>query len=205
MIYTICSDIQGNYTKLDAFLKNVPQNSKILCLGDITQSGASFNDNRCIEKIIENRVISIRGNHEEKILEDRKKALEKIYASNLNFIHDLPSRRIIEDKYLLIHDSLHKKGKRIRSNEDAKTELKILKREYHGCHACFYGHSHKASVFENDLEGIRQLDNLFDREIILDDNKDYMINPGGIGLYDNMPLSYIIFDTDRKELRFRRL
>ncbi|MBS3127186.1 metallophosphoesterase [Candidatus Woesearchaeota archaeon] len=50
MHYAIFSDIQGNYPALEEFFNQVKGRvDRYLCLGDIVQSGTTFDDNRCLD------------------------------------------------------------------------------------------------------------------------------------------------------------
>ena len=203
MKYAICSDVQGNYKNLHGFLTEISGKAdRIICLGDIVQNGMNFEDNRCIADIIKNNVLAVKGNHEEDILSHRN-AIEKIFSSNLDFISNIPSRRIIEGKYLLNHSSIRSKNKRLKTVSDVEKEFEALKTEYPGTRVCFFGHSHKASLFEYNGK-ISEIKDVFEKPALLKDDKVYLANPGGIGLYYDIRLSYILFDSDKQTLKFER-
>jgi predicted phosphodiesterase len=206
MKYLIYSDVQGNYSNLDSFIQNTRNFSgEKACLGDIVQNGESFNDNRCIDLVRNSADIVIKGNHEEKILKKPESA-EKIYSNNLEFIQNLPSKMFIDKKYLFFHDSISGNSKRITSEKEVTNEFQFLKENYPDCKIGFYGHTHKASLFEiSDKNIVKEMKNIFGKDIVLDEKKKYLVNPGGMGLYYNMPLSYLIFDADKKTLTFKKI
>jgi len=212
MKYAIFSDIQGNYPKLESFLEStISENiDKFICLGDLTQHGTDFNDNRCIDALKKLEGIVISGNHEEEILKNKKESLKKISLANLDFIKSLPSKFLLENKYLLTHKALSSisNNGRIRSAQDMQKESEFLAAQYPNVQMCFSGHSHKAFLFEYDpnkycMKKLFEGHDLFGKMFNLDNKKHYLANPGGIGLYYNLPTSYLIFDTTENSIKFK--
>ena len=121
----ILSDIHGNYDALKKCLVEAKKNDAeiILCLGDYV--GYYYEPEKCIDLLIKEKAICIKGNHENillDLLKDKKKlplfvskygnginlALKKLKKKHLNFIKKLDdNKEIVIDnlRFLLSHGS----------------------------------------------------------------------------------------------------
>ncbi len=200
MKYAIFSDIQGNYKALRRFFDEVNQTvDRYLCLGDIVQNGSSFEDNLCIDLVKKHGCLAVRGNHEDRVLANRETSRKKISLENLEFISSLPSELIVDKKFFLVHAP---SGKRIVSSKQAEEEFIKMPQEIT---FYLYGHSHKPMLFSKDESKIKQESIAYHNQNYLSPTSQYMINPGGVGLYFGLPQTYMIFDDDSRELYFIRL
>jgi len=199
MRYAIFSDVQGNYEALKRFFEineNMP--NSYLCLGDIVQYGTSFNDNRCIDLVQKKNCIAVRGNHEDYVLAHYEESKKKIYPHNLEYLASLPSEREIDGEYRLIHAP---SGKRIQNVREAAEEFTRLPAHVE---VCFFGHSHRPTIFSRDKKGVVKEEKLGE-ELQLSEDLAYMINPGGIGLYWGLPQTYMVFESRTRKLQFERM
>ncbi len=200
MKYAIFSEVQGNYEALRRFFNQVSGRvDKYLCLGDIVQNGISFEDNLCADLVRKNECITVRGNHEDRVLENVEVSRKKIFPQNLDFLASLPSERVVENNYFLTHAP---SDKRIISLEQAREELIKFNLEIG---FFLYGHSHKPKIFSKDKKGIVRQEKLSYGTKYLPTDLQYMINPGGVGLYYGLPQTYMIFDDHSRELNFMRV
>ena len=121
----ILSDIHGNYDALKKCLVEAKKNDAeiILCLGDYV--GYYYEPEKCIDLLIKEKAICIKGNHENillDLLKDKKKlplfvskygnginlALKKLKKKHVNFIKKLDdNKEIVIDnlRFLLSHGS----------------------------------------------------------------------------------------------------
>ncbi|MBI4147113.1 metallophosphoesterase family protein [Candidatus Woesearchaeota archaeon] len=200
MKYAIFSDVQGNYEALRKFFNQVRGRvDKYLCLGDIVQNGISFEDNLCADLVRKKGCITVRGNHEDRIIENVEVSMKKISPQNLDFLASLPSKRVVGNNYFLTHAP---SDKRIISVEQAREEfIKIdFKIEFY-----LYGHSHKPNIFSRDKNGTVRQERLSYGANYLSADLRYMINPGGAGLYYGLPQTHMTFDDHSRELNFMRV
>lgn len=86
------SDIHGNSTALNSVLKEIKklQIKKIYCLGDIVNY--YYEPHKCIDLLIKNNVISIKGNHEKILFETYKNKSKfnkysKLYGNSIKINH----------------------------------------------------------------------------------------------------------------------
>ncbi len=213
MKIVVVSDIHSN---LEAFLSVLNDVSKeffdlFVSLGDIIGYGPD--PEKCIKLIDEERIISIKGNHERMLfrVEERVLAnelarraiewteenistkskifldrLEEVYQHNdLLFVHGSP---LDPDEYIL------RRGTAMRSIE----EIKRI-----GFKLCFFGHTHIPGIFYENGSFIYDDDN----NILLEREKIYLINPGSVGQPRdrNRKASYLVFDTEKYSIKFRRV
>ena len=200
MHYAIFSDIQGNYPALEEFFNQVKGRvDRYLCLGDIVQSGTSFDDNRCLDLVQERQCDVVRGNHEDRVLNNHEASSKKISPDNMVYLATLPSTKIIDEKYQLIHAP---SNRRILKQEDAEEEFQKLSKIVN---ICFFGHSHQPSIYSLDTKGKMKQENLTQKIIQLKQDSHYMINPGGVGLHWGHEQTYMIFDEKGLNIEFRHL
>lgn len=119
MKIAIISDIHANIFGLKAVISNLGKVDKILCAGDITGFYPFVNE--VIEELRNNNIISVKGNHDQYLLngkapDDKKEEIKKsvqlmkkiISEENLNYIESLPeilNLEIDNKKALLVHAS----------------------------------------------------------------------------------------------------
>ncbi len=200
MHYAVFSDIHGNFTSLERFFTEVRDIvDQYFCLGDMVQYGNSFDENRCVELVQRNQCLTVRGNHEDKVLANYQQSLKKMYPQNLDYLASLSSSLVIEPQYFLVHAP---SGQRIISDAQAGEEFSKLPL---GVEICFFGHSHQPSLFSKDKKGRVKKERLGEGATFLREGSQYLINPGGVGLYWGLPQTYLLFDSNSRKLQFRRI
>lgn len=200
MRYGVFSDVQGNYKALERFFAETKGRvDQYFCLGDIVHDGTSYDDNRCIDLVLKKICLAVRGNHEDKVLADWANADKKITTPNLEYLASLSLNRSFFN-YSLVHAPL---DQRILTVEQAKTvfgQLPAFK------DLCFFGHSHKPTVFcEDEDRKITKIALPAPGAVRLKPHSRYLINPGGVGLRWNQPQTYMIYDEDSRFLLLKKL
>ncbi len=198
--YIVFSDVQGNYVSLNRFFKVTEKITKkgYVCLGDIVQNGDSFDDNRCIDLIRQQNILCVRGNHENKQLDD-----SKVYKINIDYVRKLPKFLSIKN-VLLFHSSLVTEGKRLITGEELKEEAEHINMSFPDTNFAFFGHTHTRGVYSYNRKSVKRIDYNLGKKVALSDDL-YLINPGGIGLWHSLEQTFGIIDFDQRNLFFLKL
>jgi len=182
----IISDIHANIEAFEVVLSEIDKErvDKIICLGDIVGYGP--NPNEVVDLIIEKNITSIKGNHDEGMVNQSivfqfndfgRKALEWqrgiLKRSNFTFLESLPLELIFDD-FHIVHGAPSNYFKYIITLRDALDEENFMKKNM-----VLIGHSHRAGVFSiTDKEYFPMPEG---GEFILRREKKYIINPGSVG------------------------
>lgn len=221
MRYAVISDIHANLEALTAVLEKIDENKvdKIICLGDLV--GYNANPNECLKIMRERKIKCIAGNHDTVATGSKKPARfgqrgrnaiywtrRQLTSDNIAFLKGLPLVEIIDNRFLIVHGSLHPKP-----NEDnyllLETELMksfdVLIKDYPEVNVCFFGHTHLCGTYEYD-GGILSMTKHYN--IKLKPNVYYFLNPGSVGKSHNHKdsrASFLIFDSDSDRVEFQRV
>lgn len=204
MKVAVISDIHANIFALDAVYKDLEKEriDYILVVGDLV--GYYYWPKEVIDRLRDDeRVICIRGNHEDLLLEtlmssDKSETLRKKYGSGYDVCHEtlsndditwlseLPKNiELIIDNcsFYLSHGSLTETDEYL--YPDASID-RLLK-NYSHCKFTIFGHTHYPFIHTYD-------------------NK-VLINPGSVGQPRDVGglASYVIINTDNFSTRFKRL
>ena len=177
MIFVI-SDIHGNYDALKVFFDKIRicKNDLVIALGDYV--GYYYEPNKCIDLLKKNKVICLKGNHDENFLKSVNKKEKLLYFSkkygnaykvakktitkdNINFLKNLKKNKSIKIRDIKIkfsHGSPWKIDQYIYPNTNKEILFKFNKFKYN---IFFVGHTH--------------------RKLYLKINKKKIYNPGSIG------------------------
>jgi len=216
MRIALLSDIHSNLTALEAVLEDAKNRSidKFYCLGDIV--GYAAHPLECVKiirKICEKVVF---GNHEYAILypeysrsfnEAAQQAIEYsrkcLDSDAIEWLKTLEPHMILPE-ITLAHGSL-------RDFEEYVTDVPIARMslEIQQTMLLVVGHTHYPEGYVYDIETrtARMLDIFGEGEIILEDDKRYLMNVGSIGQpRDGDPrAAYAIFDTESKKFELIRV
>lgn len=216
MKYLIISDIHSN---LEAFekllnLKKVKEVDKILFLGDLVGYGA--NPNEIIELFLSLKNTSyIRGNHDKVVAGIESSSLfnpvaafsaewskNNISKKNLEFLKNIEvGPKIVDHFSTICHGSTFDEDYYVFSIFEASESMKFMETS-----VGFFGHTHFPVMYLLRNNKIDTVPFIKDTKIKLDPNTKYLINPGSVGQprdKDPHP-SFIIFDSDKRELLFQR-
>lgn len=216
MRYLILSDIHANLEALDAVLESANGEGveQVLVLGDLVGYGGGPNE--VVERVrtVANRVI--RGNHDKVVAQfdggENFNAVARAAArwtvaamseTNLDYLRRLEKGPVeIEPGMILCHGSPLDEDEYVMSVEGAEGIF-----EQSSERLAFFGHTHLPMVFVSGEERVygAALEGE-DFTINLEPGSRYLVNPGSVGQpRDRNPLAaYVIFDSERQEVRWRR-
>ncbi len=216
MRYLIFSDIHSNLEAFEKLLsmKIIDSIDKFLFLGDLVGYGADPNDTISLFRSMKN-TFSIRGNHDKVISNLESSSLfnpvaafsaewskVKLSDENRKFLKELKKGPVIVDHFLTIcHGSTFDEDYYVFSVFEAVESLKFMKTSIG-----FFGHTHFPVIYFQRNNKLNAIPLNSDKKIKLDPNTRYLINPGSIGQpRDKNPRSsFIIYDSDKREIKFSR-
>ena len=205
----VISDVHSNVDALSAVFSDLEQTGieRVICLGDIVGYGADPDE--CLQLIKEKCDVVLKGNHDSAVSGSGEhssfnpEAEEAIYWTRnrisvewKDYLEKLPM--IFEENGIIyVHASPHKpeRWSYIVSREDALYEFRYFKGN-----AAFIGHSHLSGIFCHDGD-------TFDDEVILNEEKRYIINVGSVGQPrdGNSNAAYAVYDDKLKSVNINRV
>lgn len=215
MRIAVIADIHGNFDALQAVLQDCTREKveKIFSLGD--NIGYGPEPGKVIQTLIEQKVISILGNHEYALIDpgymsrlnpSAQKSLEvnlalmsqrdKEYSSGLTPF-------LIQHDALLVHGCPPKSTTAYLFDPGPHLLAKVF-----GSFAekiGFYGHTHVFELFEYDGTGGKRKDLVMGNYLLAPENR-YLINPGSVGQpRDNInnKAKYLLWDLDKGTVSFK--
>lgn len=215
-MYAILSDIHGNEEAFRNALEYVKGLGidRILCLGDLVGYGRGAK--ACVDLVREYNVTCIQGNHDAQVRPPRDPrmreeaaaaldiALAQLDDKDLDWLRDLPTERVVDDRFVLAHGALTHRDDYILKGEDVRKNVALLRERYAGIDLCFFGHTHIAMVVGNG----KVVQKIVESNVIpLEPGKPYLVNPGSVGQpRDGVPLSsFAILDPDEGHVMIIRL
>jgi predicted phosphodiesterase len=216
MKYLIFSDIHSNLEAFEELLKLdvVKKVDKCLFLGDLVGYGANPDEIINRYRGLDN-IYCIRGNHDKVIADLESSSLfnpvaafsaewSKLHISedNQEYLKNLKKGPEIVDHFITIcHGSTFDEDYYVFSMFEAVESFKFMDTAIG-----FFGHTHFPVIYLMRNEKIDIVPLSEDTRIKLDPNTRYLINPGSIGQpRDKNPNpSFIIFDSTKKEIHFKR-
>jgi len=216
MRYLIFSDIHSNIESFNKLLlmKESKTIDKYLFLGDLVGYGADPNETISLFRSMKN-AFSIRGNHDKVIASLESSSLfnpvaafsaewSKVQLSDNNreFLKNLKKGPLIIDHFLTIcHGSTFDEDYYVFSVFEAIESMKFMKTSIG-----FFGHTHFPVIYYQRNNKVNAIPLVSNKKIKLDPNTKYLINPGSIGQPrdKNPQASFIIYDSDKREITFSR-
>ncbi|MBF0196361.1 MAG: metallophosphoesterase family protein [Planctomycetes bacterium] len=212
MKIAIISDLHSNFTAVEAVLKKIAELKldEVICLGDIVGYGP--NPKEVIDLLVEHKIYSILGNHDDAVLTEPK------YFNRIPHEALMWTKEVLQapgnDKYIEYLSSLDliKRGNGmvfthgVMDNnmcyvEDTNDLLYIFDNLNDDEFICFGGHSHQASVWikgENDISNvmIRQGEEYVPESKV----QKVWVNVGSVGQPrdSDWRSSFFIYDTESK-------
>ncbi len=211
----VISDIHANYTALEAVLKDAGEVDETWCLGDIVGYGPD--PNAVVEEIREIKNLTcLLGNHDVAVIGkipfeafngDARRALEYhervLSASNMDFLHSLPSNLKVREDVSLVHGSPRDSVWEYILN----TLAARLNFDHFTTPWCMVGHSHIQCMFhldeQNDRVTLKPIKSGERIQIL----PKLILNPGSVGQpRDRDPrAAYAIYDSGTKTWEPRRV
>lgn len=221
----VISDIHGNLHAFMAVLDSLGELNidEIICLGDIVGYGP--HPDRCIDLVCNYSSITVRGNHDEAVVDPLKAdqfngaARQAIYWTrdnlgplHLNALNRLKPVEYFNGDVMCVHDCpipaptdyVHDKGMAVLAFRGVESRI------------CLLGHTHVPMVFEAPCMKVDAAYSTMDvtaylphngEEIALVSGKRYICNPGSIGQpRDCDPrASFAVLDLDRNTFAVHRV
>ncbi len=204
----VMSDIHGNYTALEAVLKDAGEVDETWCLGDLVGYGPD--PNAVVEEVLEIKNLTcLMGNHDYAVIGrmsletfngDAKRSLlyhEKVLsASNRDFIKTLPSKTKVRGEATMAHGSPRDPLWEYILNGTTAS----LNFDHFDTPWCFVGHTHIQSVFTLNPENGRVTVSQTQPDVTLSLQPKQILNPGSVGQpRDRDPrAAYAIYDTQAR-------
>jgi predicted phosphodiesterase len=213
MRYGIFADIHSNLEAFKAVLKvlNREKVDKYLCAGDVVGYGA--NPQECIDKIKEENITTVAGNHDWGAVELFSKnyfnpaAYEAILwtKNNLDEVARLflgSLQLVLQSEDLtLVHGTLVKPEEfdYLLDIDAASETFELLETKL-----CFVGHSHAPGVFVKENGNILYLE---ENSLEIKNGNKYIINVGSVGQpRDGDPrAAYCVYDKEEKTAVIKRV
>lgn len=214
MRYGIFSDIHSNLQAFSSVIEACKKESidQYLCIGDVV--GYAVNPAECIDLVKNIAKVSVAGNHDWGTVNlfsidyFNPAAAKAIFWTRHNldenarfFLGSLKTVYKNED-LTLVHGSLNNPEvfNYMLDTDTAVESFKLMENNI-----CFVGHTHVAGLFIQDKNFKVSYSNEDNINIIPQDK--YIVNVGSVGQpRDNNPkASYCIYDTDKKEIRIKRI
>ncbi len=215
MRIAIVSDIHGNLPALNEVMKDIKKNFSHVDLkvnlGDTVGYGAFPNE--CVEIVRDEFDVNIMGNHDYAACDYMdysffnpfaREAIdftkEHMLVENKKFICDLPLTYEM-DNIVFVHSSpvFPDNWSYILTKDAANVVFLMLEKDF-----AFIGHSHYPTVF---IKTPKEVKRIYAEKIVFKKGEKAIINVGSVGQprdHDHRAC-YAIFDTEKKELTYRRL
>lgn len=220
MKYAVIADVHANVEALRAVLDDIAREraDRIVCLGDFVGYNASPNE--CVELSRSRGVRAIAGNHDRAAIGEKdtarfgpraRRAIEwtkaELVGEHRDYLAALPSSDLIDGRFFVVHGALHPEpNDDLHLSNEARVRRSIseLATGRFGSNVCFFGHNHRAAVYEYRKENLRRIGG---RETTLVPDAHYLVNPGSVGQPrdGDWRAAYALFDPDRGKLELRRV
>lgn len=212
MKIAIFGDIHANLEALQAVLADAEEQdcTSHVCLGDIV--GYNANPSECLEIVQSLNCPIVKGNHDSDAGGDHSlemmnptaaRALtwtrEQLTTEQREYLARLRMVRQVGE-FTVVHSTLDQPNtwNYVTNKFDAMSNF-----SYQFTQVCFHGHTHVPRVF---VRGTRVQDTPPEL-VAIEDNMKYFINAGSVGQPrdGDWRASYVIYDTELKLIKFRRL
>ncbi len=210
----VISDIHANLEALEAVLADAKSQGvrRMICLGDVVGYGAD--PNRCVDLVRENAAITVLGNHDAAILDERgaenfnhvaRAAIiwtrEQLTESSLEFLRALPVDHV-EAGARFVHSSPNSPldWNYVLTESDARAAFDSFEESI-----CFIGHSHVPARVLLDSDGTIAV--VSAPEFSVPETGRALVNVGSVGQPrdGDWRASYALFDESAKRVVARRV
>lgn len=213
-LVAVLSDIHGNLAALDEVLADADAQgaTQTWCLGDTVGYGAD--PGRCVRVMMAREAVCVLGNHDAAAVgrDDARWfhleaqlgvrfAERDLDEACWDFLARLPDRHEPGHRCMMVHGAPDNRSRYLTTNAEFAAEAALM-RAAGRVDVCFFGHTHfpvvasASRVWRGD-EGVFNLGS----------GGPYLVNPGSVGQpRDGDPRSsYVLWDTEARWVRFRRL
>ena len=216
MRYAVFSDIHANLQAWNAVLQDMRELEAdvLVCLGDVIGYGPMPEEVlTAIRAETENFVI---GNHDAAAVgvyinsdlfnPQAKEAIEwtreQLSEDSKQFLAGTPLT-LETDEILFVHAEISEPSRFGYITDDHSASENLDSNEHF---LTFVGHTHHPAIFARDEQG--EINELSDQDCQLQEGHRYIVNVGSVGEPrdpDDVRARYVIYDTDTRELYFRRI
>ena len=191
---------------------------RIVCLGDIVGYGPEPDE--CVAMLEQRGVSCVRGNHDAVAVGLRPPVHFGQRASHAirwtrrhigdparRMLATLPMTLVVDRRFLMVHAALHPHPNdvlRIRTVEDARQTLHVLRRDHPELNLCFFGHTHISAIYRCNDQHVTRCEG----EVVhIEDGTTLLINPGSVGWSHQTPglAYYATFDVTAGIIRLHRV
>lgn len=211
----LLGDIHANLEALEVCLQKLVDEEceYVMATGDIVGYGPQPRE--CLDLIMELEIHSVRGNHDEYVIEQTpllainphaKYVIEwtrsQLDEKHLEYLRKLPD--VIDAKDFLITHASNSRAPRWGYVLNESSALMNFNRQTR--RVCFNGHTHVPMIFSEDPDGQVKMEN-FTEKYTLNSELRYLINVGSVGQpRDKNPKTMsVTFDTETSELKIFRM
>lgn len=216
MKIAIISDIHANWPALETVLATIRQIGvdRMFCAGDVI--GYYTQPVRCLERVLELGIPTIRGNHERMVLGEVEGEIQPAALKVIDYtraqLSDAHIATITKWKnilkvpghFLMVHGSPRDKDEYLHQPNQFTSCFAKMTATFGEFKMCFFGHTHLTMVTSQDDGIITPIHE--DRLFQLKPNRVYFVNPGSVGQpRDRCNLaSFIVFDTRAMTIQYYR-
>ena len=213
-VYAILGDIHANIDALNVVLEDARSQgvTDFVSVGDVVGYNAAPAE--CIRAVRDLNCPVVRGNHDhyvsylETSLADFHPAAAQVVewtrsqlsGEEMQWLHDLPLQKPIKG-FMLVHSTLDMPDHwgYVFDNQQAKANF-----NYQRTPLCFHGHTHVPIIYSLGSGGVVHYEPC---DFMVELGQKLFINVGSVGQpRDGDPrASYVIYDMDARQIRFRRL
>jgi diadenosine tetraphosphatase ApaH/serine/threonine PP2A family protein phosphatase len=211
-LYAVLGDVHSNWEALNAVLRDaqVQGVSRYVCVGDIV--GYNADPVRCLDAVRDLNCLTVRGNHDHCCSHDQRLNDFHPLAANvidwtrgqlseaqIQYLKGLRLTRVTSG-FTLVHSTLDMPEKWGYVFDTLEAEAHF---NYQTTSLCFCGHTHVPVIYEKYAGATRHV--TADARLAV--GRKYFVNVGSVGQpRDGNPrASYVLYDSDRKTVQFRRV
>lgn len=225
MRYAVLADVHASIEALDAVLADArgARVDRIVCAGDLV--GYHADPEACVARVVDLGVTCVAGNHDRVAagIADphdfgeiaRRASLwtrDRISPASRAFLASLPTCRVVDDRFLLVHAALSPEPStelHLSRASRVRRSIEALGTGRFGVRVGFFGHTHRAAFHALEGGSVASIEVAsFEHEpVSLARARAHLVNPGSVGQpRDGDPrAAYAIFDADRRSILFRRV
>jgi len=214
----VLSDIHGNMEALTAVLEAAAREGvdAVWHLGDLV--GYNADPDQCMDVLRDRNAVGVQGNHDLAAVDPQIAqsfnvlaheallyTLTRLHSAHVAHLYSLPLYQVVDQRVLLCHGTPETPHSYILTVFQAKRTFNLLRKKFPQVHICFHGHTHVQRLWARDPRGKVAAQDISPREMRLDPELLYLINPGSVGQprQKDRRAHFLIFDTERLSVTFR--
>lgn len=216
MRYAVISDVHANIEALDRVLADARSCGalRVVCLGDVVGYGPCPSET--LARIRASCCSVVAGNHDDAVCgrrdasafielagEAASRHRDALSQEDRRYLASLPYESRFDGALAVHGDASDPSAFNYVEDEESAAVCFAAAREQ----IVFVGHTHVPAMFLTGASG--RVYRVEPQDFVLEDGKRYIVNPGSVGYPrengGRCMSSYVIYDTDERSVRFRRL